>query len=72
MKQDAVSPLKRDRSIVKLADRRASFALPGLILAGGALLCAVSTLFILLGLTPIPPISSVVVASVVINSVFVL
>jgi two-component system nitrogen regulation sensor histidine kinase NtrY len=52
-------------------DRRASFALPGLLLAGGALLCASLTLPILLGLTPIEPTSRVLVASAVINSLFI-
>ncbi|MGV8939591.1 MAG: ATP-binding protein [Allorhizobium sp.] len=52
-------------------DRRASFALPGLILAGGALACAVFTLPVLLGLTPIEPTSHVLIASAVVNSCFV-
>lgn len=52
-------------------DRRASFALPGLLTAGGALLCASLTLPILLGLTPIEPTSQVLVASAVINSLFI-
>ncbi len=52
-------------------DRRASFAMPGLLLAGGALLCASLTLPILLGLTPIEPTSQVLVASAVINSLFI-
>ncbi len=52
-------------------DRRASFALPGLLTAGGALLCASLTLPILLGLTPIEPTSRVLVASAVINSLFI-
>ncbi|MDL2398617.1 sensor histidine kinase NtrY-like [Rhizobium mayense] len=72
MKQDAVSPAASDEAVVKVTDRRASFALPGLILAGGALLCAIATLLLLLGLTPIAPTSSVVFTSVVINSLFVL
>ncbi len=52
-------------------DRRASFALPGLLLAGGALLCASLTLPILLGLTRIEPTSRVLVASAVVNSLFI-
>ncbi|RYC17313.1 sensor histidine kinase NtrY-like [Ciceribacter ferrooxidans] len=52
-------------------DRRASFALPGLVLAGGALACAVFTLPVLLGLTPIEPTSNVLIASAVLNSLFV-
>ena len=55
-----------------IADRRMSFALPGLVLAGIALICAILTLFVLLGITPIAPTSNVVIASVVINSVFVI
>lgn len=72
MMQDAVSPAASDEAVVKVTDRRASFALPGLILAGGALLCAIATLLTLLGLTPIAPTSSVVFTSVVINGLFVL
>ena len=52
-------------------DRRASFAFPGLILAGGALVAATISLFILLGLTPIKPEANVVIASASINAVFV-
>jgi len=52
-------------------DRRASFALPGLLLAGGALLCASLTLPVLLGLTSIEPTSQVLVASAVVNSLFI-
>ena len=55
-----------------VADRRMSFALPGLVLAGVALVCAILTLFVLLGVTPIAPTSNVVIASVVINSIFVI
>ncbi|MCF3638677.1 PAS domain-containing sensor histidine kinase [Rhizobium sp. TRM95111] len=53
-------------------DRRASFALPGLLLAGGALVAATVSLFILLGLTPIRPETNVVIASASINALFVL
>ena len=52
-------------------DRRASFALPGLVLAGGALVSSVATLFVLLGLTPIAPETHVIIASAVINGLFV-
>ncbi len=55
-----------------IQDRRASFALPGLLLAGGALVCAIVSLLVLLGATPIAPTTNVVIASAVINSVFVL
>ena len=53
------------------SDRRASFALPGLMLAGGALVAATISLFILLGLTPIKPEPNVVIASATINALFV-
>ncbi|MDS7596941.1 PAS domain-containing sensor histidine kinase [Agrobacterium tumefaciens] len=61
-----------DMAGMVVADRRMSFALPGLVLAGIALVCAILTLFVLLGLTPIAPTSNVVIASVVINSIFVI
>src|SRR5690606_7383238 len=51
--------------------RRASFALPGLLLAGGALICAILTLFVLIGLTPIAPTTRVVIASAILNGIFV-
>jgi len=60
-----------DADMALAHDRRASFALPGLLLAGGALLCASLTLPILLGLTPIEPTSRVLVASAVVNSLFI-
>jgi two-component system, NtrC family, nitrogen regulation sensor histidine kinase NtrY len=52
-------------------DRRASFALPGIALAGGALVSSILTLLVLLGLTPIAPETPVVIASAVINGLFV-
>lgn len=52
-------------------DRRASFAIPGLGLAGIALASAILTFVILLGLTPIDPSPNVVIASAIINSLFV-
>ncbi|KQV27968.1 PAS domain-containing sensor histidine kinase [Rhizobium sp. Root1203] len=72
MKQDAVPPAVEGDPVTAVTDRRALFALPGLILAGGALLCATLTLFVLLGVTPIAPTSPVVITSVVVNSFFVL
>ncbi len=54
-----------------VSDRRASFALPGLLLAGGALVAATISLFILLGLTPIKPEPNVVIASASINAIFI-
>ncbi|WP_137128883.1 PAS domain-containing sensor histidine kinase [Rhizobium sp. FY34] len=61
-----------DEQALSSQDRRASFALPGLLLAGGALLCAILTLFVLLGLMPIAPTTNVVIASAVLNALFVL
>lgn len=54
-----------------LQDRRSSFNWQGLALAGGALACAVFTLPVLLGLTPIAPTSNVLIASAAVNSLFV-
>ncbi len=65
-------PVADSQSAALIQDRRASFALPGLLLAGGALVCAISTLLVLLGLTPIAPTGNVVIASAVINSFFIL
>ncbi len=70
--QRAVAPLNEDEGSIITHDRRAAFALPGLGLAGGALVCATATLFVLLGLTPIAPTSNVVIASVALNSIFVI
>lgn len=53
-------------------DRRAIFAVSGLILAGGALISAIVTLFVLLGFTPIEPETNVVIASAVINGFFII
>jgi len=61
-----------NEAVTTVTDRRALFAVPGLVLAGGALVCATVTLFVLLGVTPIAPTSHVVIGSVVINSFFVL
>ncbi len=61
-----------DELAVSVQDRRAVFALPGLVLAGGALSCAVLTLFVLMGVTPIAPTTNVVIASAVLNTFFVL
>ena len=55
MTQDGVAPAAAGEAVTTVTDRRALFAVPGLVLAGGALLCATITLFILLGLTPIAP-----------------
>ncbi|HCV73445.1 MAG TPA: PAS domain-containing sensor histidine kinase, partial [Agrobacterium sp.] len=71
-KPAAEKAVAEDAAGMVVADRRMSFALPGLVLAGVALVCAILTLFVLLGVTPIAPTSNVVIASVVINSVFVI
>ena len=66
-----MTPMATDEAGVVMHDRRASFALPGLLLAGGALTCAIVSLIVLLGLTSIPPTTNVVIASAVLNSLFV-
>jgi PAS domain S-box len=71
MIEGVMSPADEAGSELAAQDRRASFALPGLLLAGGALLCAILTLFVLLGLTPIAPTTPVVIASAVLNGVFI-
>ncbi|MGR9168429.1 ATP-binding protein [Rhizobium sp. KDH_Rht_773_N] len=72
MDEEGVSPEAASEAVTTVTDRRALFAVPGLVLAGGALVCATVTLFVLLGVTPIAPTSHVVIGSVVINSFFVL
>ncbi|MGM4909609.1 ATP-binding protein [Rhizobium sp. 768_B6_N1_8] len=72
MDEEGVSPETANEAVTTVTDRRALFAVPGLVLAGGALVCATVTLFVLLGVTPIAPTSHVVIGSVVINSFFVL
>ncbi len=67
-----LTPLVEDEAAGAGQDRRARFAMPGLGLAGGALLCAVLTLFLLLGLTPLAPDPPVVIASVVLNALFII
>nr|CAD6415954.1 PAS domain-containing sensor histidine kinase [Rhizobium sp. Q54] len=71
MIEGVMSPADEAGSELAAQDRRASFALPGLLLAGGALLCAILTLFVLLGLTPIAPTTPVVIASAVLNGIFI-
>lgn len=67
-----LAPLVEEEIAANAQDRRARFAVPGLGLAAGALICAVLTLFVLLGLTPLAPTRPVVIASAVLNSLFVL
>ncbi|WP_104667218.1 sensor histidine kinase NtrY-like [Ensifer adhaerens] len=63
-------PLGTDEGLAA-QDRRASFALPGLMLATGALVCATVSLLVLLGLTPIRLERNIVIACAAINSLFV-
>lgn len=67
-----LAPLVEEEIAAGAQDRRARFAVPGLGLAAGALICAVLTLFVLLGLTPLDPARPVVITSAVLNSLFVL
>ncbi len=67
-----MTPMATDEAGTIAHDRRASFALPGLILAGGALISAILSLIVLLGLTPIAPTTNVVIASAAVNSLFVI
>ncbi|MDK1481724.1 PAS domain-containing sensor histidine kinase, partial [Sinorhizobium sp. 6-117] len=64
-------PLGTEDRVATVQDRRASFALPGLMLATGALICATLSLLVLLGLTPIRPERNIVIACAGINGVFV-
>lgn len=72
MTEGVTTPVVGDEPAALVQDRRASFAWPGLLLASGALVCASLTLFVLLGVTPILPTTNVVIASAVINSLFIL
>jgi len=53
-------------------DRRGISTTTGIAVAGGALVAAITTLVILLGFTPIEPVDQVVIASVVVNALFVI
>ena len=64
-------PLGTEDGVTAAQDRRASFALPGLMLATGALICATLSLLVLLGLTPIRPERNIVIACAGINGLFV-
>ena len=50
MAEGLIVPLAKEDVAVIGHDRRASFALPGLLLATGALVCAIISLLVLLGL----------------------
>lgn len=72
MTDGVLTPSTDEDSPALVQDRRATFALPGLLLAVGALVCAIVSLLVLLGATPIAPTTNVVIASAGVNSVFVL
>ncbi|CAN7562444.1 PAS domain-containing sensor histidine kinase [Rhizobium sp. LjRoot98] len=72
MAEGLIEPMAKDDVAVIGHDRRASFALPGLLLATGALVCAIISLLILLGLTPIRPETNVIIGSAAINALFVI
>ena len=59
-----------DKPVVS-TERRGISATLGIGIAGGALAAALITLAILLGFTPIEPVDHVVIASVVVNAIFV-
>jgi two-component system nitrogen regulation sensor histidine kinase NtrY len=64
-------PDEGNENTVTKFDRRGISTSTGIAVAGGALLAALATLAVLLGFTPIEPVANVVVASVVINALFV-
>ncbi|WP_275790923.1 sensor histidine kinase NtrY-like [Pararhizobium gei] len=64
-------PVPNDEIGAVVHDRRASFAFPGLVLAIGALGCAIASLLILLGLTPIRPETNIIIGSAAVNALFV-
>lgn len=72
MAEGLIMPMAKDEGTTAGNDRRASFALPGLVLASGALICAIISLLVLLGLTPIKPETNIVIASATVNAVFVI
>ena len=53
------------------SDRRRVLALPGIIIVVGALICAIASFVVLMGLTPIAPRNEVVLTAVIVNLVFV-
>ncbi|WP_082475890.1 sensor histidine kinase NtrY-like [Rhizobium sp. Leaf341] len=71
MAEGLILPLATDET-GNGTDRRAAFALPGLVLASGALACAIISLLVLLGLTPIKPETNIVIASAAVNALFVI
>lgn len=54
------------------SDRRRVLALPGIVIVVCALVCAIASFVILMGLTPIAPRNEVVLTAVVVNLVFVM
>jgi len=65
-------PLAEEDGVAIGNDRRALFALPGLMVATGALVCAIVSLLVLLGLTPVKPETPIVSASASVNALFVI
>ncbi|MCP4320059.1 MAG: PAS domain-containing sensor histidine kinase [Hyphomicrobiales bacterium] len=55
----------------KDSDRRRVLALPGIIIVACALICAIASFIVLMGLTPIAPRNDVVLTAVIVNLVFV-
>ena len=55
----------------KKSDRRRVLALPGIVIVVCAIICAIISFVILIGLTPIAPRNEVVLAAVIVNLVFV-
>ncbi len=66
VKEGEIEPLRN------ISDRRKLLALPGVVIVVAALLCAIVSFVILMGLTPIAPQNEVVLSAVVINLVFVI
>lgn len=66
VKESKIEPVR------DINDRRKVLALPGVVIVVCALLCAIASFVILMGLTPIAPRNEVVVSAVVINLLFVI
>ncbi|MDB5526008.1 MAG: ntrY [Rhizobium sp.] len=64
-------PVGGEQQAVVSSDRKGISTSTGIVVAGGALVAALVTLAVLLGFTPIEPVDNVVIASVVINAIFV-
>lgn len=67
-----LSPASAEASLPpKDSDRRRVLALPGIIIVACALICALASFVVLMGLTPIAPRNEVVLTAVIVNLVFV-